>query len=134
MVSRLKAFNRLWCSRTRELLFVPHVKVTIYPMQTMVSNKLRVRYMLCRNFEYFPPYFFSIFSYSPFENILEMQARWIFVRKKILAQKKILLWKIFIIVSTGYPEFFENISKYIRSGFKMDLNNSIRRFILLGDI
>lgn len=134
MVSRLKAFNRLWCSRFRELLFVPRVKVTIYPMQTMVSNKLRVRYMLCRNFEYFPPYFFSIFSYSPFENILEMQARWIFVRKKILAQKKILLWKIFIIVSTGYPEFFENISKYIRSGSKMDLNNSIWRFILLGDI
>lgn len=134
MVSRLKAFNRLWCSRTRELLFVPRVKVTIYPMQTMVSNKLRVRYMLCRNFEYFPPYFFSIFSYSPFENILEMQARWIFVRKKILAEKKILLWKIFIIVSTGYPEFFENISKYIRSGSKMDRNNSIRRFILLGDI
>lgn len=134
MVSRLKAFNRLWCSRTRELLFVPCVKVTIYPMQTMVSNKLRVRYMLCRNFEYFPPYFFSIFSYSPFENILEMQARWIFVRKKILAEKKILLWKIFIIVSTGYPEFFENISKYIRSGSKMDLNNSIRGFILLGDI
>lgn len=134
MVSRLKAFNQLWCSRTRELLFVPRVKVTIYPMQTMVSNKLRVRYMLCRNFEYFPPYFFSIFSYSPFENILEMQARWIFVRKKILAEKKILLWKIFIIVSTGYPEFFENISKYIRSGSKMDLNNSIRGFILLGDI
>lgn len=132
MVSRLKAFNRLWCSRTRELLFVPRVKVTIYPMQTMVSNKLRVRYMLCRNFEYFPPYFFSIFSYSPFENILEMQARWIFVRKKILAQKKYYFERF--LLSTGYPEFFENISKYIRSGSKMDLNNSIRGFILLGDI
>lgn len=53
--------------------------------------------------------------------------------KNIGAKKNITL-KDFYYRKYGYPEFFENISKYIRSGFKMDLNNSIRRFILLGDI
>lgn len=46
----------------RGLLFVvPRIKVTIYPMQTMINNKPRVRYTLCRNFEYFLPYFFPYF-------------------------------------------------------------------------
>lgn len=54
--------------------------------------------------------------------------------EKNIGGKKNITLKDFYYRKYRYPEFSENISKYIRSGSKMDLNNSIRRFILLGDI
>ena len=54
------------------------------------------------------------------------------LNKKILAsKKKILLRKIFII--RKYPEFFENISKYIYI-FELDLKLNLNNSILLNDI